>query len=165
MSSWNPTTHTLLILIMTCPALQTHCIYVVSQSSPPAISACDRRKDRAMAEPVSASCIQYTPNLLCSFLKHACKSPDRRAKAATEPASLVCVIMFSTWVPVCTSSCELSTHRMVHTLSQERPHGILLAGKLCIHHHTTDPFMTVTRNNHSHEWVCCMMVYAQFSRK
>jgi len=71
-----------------CTALQTHSIYAVSLSTPPAISACDRREDRTcMAEPVSASCIQCTPNHFCVFLKHACKSPDRRAKAATEPAS------------------------------------------------------------------------------
>ena len=44
-------------------------------------------KNNSMTEPVSASCIQCTPNPFCVFLKHACKSPDRRANAATEPAS------------------------------------------------------------------------------
>ena len=48
-------------------------------------------------------------------------------------------------MPVCTSPCELSTHTLVHTHSQEQPHGIFLVGKLCIHQHTTDTFMTVMR--------------------
>ena len=51
-------------------------------------------------------------------------------------------------MPVCTSPCELSTPTLVHTRSLEQSHGIFLAGKLCIHHHTTDPFMTVMKAQH-----------------
>jgi hypothetical protein len=75
-----------------------------------------------MAELVSASCIQCTPNPLCAFLKHACQSPERRARAAIEPASGACCIMCPTRMPVCTLPCELYTHTLVLTHAARNNH-------------------------------------------
>ncbi len=46
-------------------------------------------------------------------------------------------------LPVCTLPCELSTHTLVHTRSQEQARGLFLAGRLYVH--------TPSYNRHIHD--------------